>query len=181
MKLFRNRDTAAMFLILEGIVYTIVFNLYNPFIQMFAKRMGGTDLHTALLNAVPPLVAIFALIPFGILIERINKKKKTVMILLAIVSLFQAVIAFVPNIPNEGKVMIYVVLIGLMNGPGALYLTTWQSYFADNFKGSYANRVYTVRSKFSTFSGLVTVLVTGILLTRIPKSDAERLFLYQIF
>lgn len=181
MKLFRNRDTAAFFLILEGIVYTMVFNLYNPFIQMFAKRMGGTDLHTALLNAVPPLVAIFALIPFGILIERINKKKKTVMILLLIASFFYAAISFVPGIPHEGKVLIYVILIGLMNGPGALYLTTWQSYFADNFKGSYANRVYTVRSRFNMFFGLLTVLITGILLTSIPKSDAERLLLYQIF
>jgi MFS family permease len=170
-----------MALIMEGIVYTMIFNLYNPFIQMFAKRMGGNDLHTALLNAAPPLVAIFMLIPCGILIERINKKKRTVLHLLCIVSLFYAAIAFVPMIPHEGKVMAFVVLIGLMNWPGALYLTTWQSYFADNFHGSYASRVYTVRSRISALFGLLTVLVTGILLTYIPKSDGERLVLYQIF
>jgi len=181
MKLFRNRDTTAMALIMEGIVYTMIFNLYNPFIQMFAKRMGGNDLHTALLNAAPPLVAIFMLIPCGILIERINKKKRTVIHLLCIVSLFYAAIAFVPAIPHEGKVIAFVVLIGLMNWPGALYLATWQSYFADNFHGSYANRVYTVRSRFSALFGLLTVLVTGILLTYIPKSDGERIVLYQIF
>lgn len=181
MKIFKNKDTTAMALILEGIVFTMIFNLYSPFIQMFAKRMGGTDLHTALINAAPPLVAVFVLVPCGILIERINKKKQTVMVLLSIVSLFYATIAFVPVIPHEGKVLVFVILIGLMNWPGALYLTTWQSYFADNFRGSYANRVYTVRSRFSTLFGLLTVLITGILLTSIPKSDAERLFVYQIF
>ena len=181
MKLFRNKDAAAMFLIMEGIVYTMIINLTVPFTQMFAKRMGGSDLHTALLNAVPPLVAIFTLIPCGMLIERINKKKQTVLYLLCIVSVFYAAIAFVPMIPHEGKVLAFVVLIGLMNWPGALYLTTWQSYFADNFRGSYANRVYTVRSRFSALFGLLTVLVTGILLTYIPKSDGERLILYQIF
>lgn len=181
MQFFRNKNTGAMALILEGIVFAMIFNLYNPFIQMFAKRMGGSDMHTALLNAVPQLVAVFVLVPCSVLIERINKKKQTVMVLLSIVSIFYATIAFVPVIPHEGKVLAFVILIGLMNWPGALYLTTWQSYFADNFRGSYANRVYTVRSRFSTLFGLITVLVTGILLTSIPKSDAERLFLYQIF
>lgn len=181
MRKTRNWDTTAMFLILEGIAYTMVLNLYNPFTQMFAKRMGGNDLHTALINALPPLTAIFLLLPAGILIERLNKKKQTVIILLSVISLFYASIAFVPMIPHEGKVMIFVILIGLMNGPGALYLTTWQSYYADNFQGSYASRLYTVRSKYSAFFGLLTVLVTGLLLTNIPKTDAERLILYQIF
>ncbi len=181
MKNKRNWDSAAMFLIFEGIAYTMVLNLYNPFTQMFAKRMGGGDLHTALINSLPPLAAIFVLLPAGILIERLNRKKQTVMVLLSVISLFYAAIAFVPMIPHEAKVMIFVILIGLMNGPGSLYLTTWQSYFADNFKGSYASRLYTIRSKYSTFFGLMTVLVTGLLLTNVPKTDAERLFLYQIF
>ncbi|HEX2946705.1 MAG TPA: MFS transporter [Clostridia bacterium] len=180
MKLFRNRDTA-MFLILEGIVYTMVINLYNPFIQMFEKRMGGNDFHTALLNAIPPLVAIFVLIPFGIIIEKINRKKQTIIILLAVLSIFYAAIAFVPFIPHQVKVLVYVALIGLLNFPGSLYLTTWQSYFADNFKGSYASRIYTQRSKYSSLFGLFTVLLTGLLLTVIPKSDEERLMLYQLF
>ncbi len=181
MKRLRNRDLAAMFIILEGIVYTTVFNLYNPFIQMFAKRMGGNDLHTALLNAAPPLVAIFILIPFGMLIERINKKKRTILVLLSIVSVFYVAISLVPQIPHESKVFVYVILIGFMNAPGSLYLTTWQSYFADNFKGTYASRVYTVRSKYSSLFGLLTVLGTGLMLTYIPESDGERLVLYQIF
>lgn len=181
MRFFRNRVSGAMFLIFEGIVYTMVFNLYNPFIQMFGKRLGAGDVHIALLNAAPPLVAVFVLIPFGILIERINRKKQTVLLLLLINSLFYGAIAFIPSIPCQAKVVAYVALIGLMNCPGSLYLTTWQSYFADNFKGSYANRVYSVRSKYGAFFGLLTVLVTGILLTAIPQSDEERLLIYQIF
>ena len=181
MRFFKNRNSGAMFLILEGIVFTMIINLYNPFIQMFAKRMGAGNYHIALLNAVPSLVAIFVLIPCGIMIERINRKKQTVLVMLFITSLFYAAIAFVPVIPHQAKVLAFVILIGLMNWPGALYITTWQSFFADNFKGTYANRVYSVRSKYGTFFGLVTVLVTGLLLTAIPKSDGERLFMYQIF
>jgi len=181
MRLFKKIDTSALFLIVEGIVYTTVLNLYNPFTQMFAKRMGGADIHITLINAIPPLVAIFSLLPGGILIEHLNRKKKTVMLMLAAMSIFFASIAFVPVIPDESKVVVYVILLGLLNCPGSLYLSTWQSYFADNFEGTYASRIYTVRSKYSTFFGLVTVLVTGLMLSNIPKSDEERLFLYQLF
>jgi len=181
MRLFKKIDSSALFLIMEGIVYTMVLNLYNPFTQIFAKRMGGGDIHITMINSIPPLVAIFALLPGGILIERLNRKKKTVMLMLAAMSVFFASIALVPTIPHEAKVIVFVILLGLMNCPGSLYLSTWQSYFADNFEGSYASRVYTIRSKYSTFFGLITVLVTGLLLSSIPKSDEERLVLYQIF
>lgn len=181
MKTAGNFSKPAMFLILEGIAYTTVFNLYNPFIQMFAMRMGGNDLHTALLNAIPPLVAIFTLIPLGILIERINRKKQTVLLLILLMSGFFAAISFIPVLPQSSRVMVYVMTIGLLNLPGALYLTTWQSYFADNFEGSFANHIYTLRSKYSQLAGFIIVLATGIALTYIPKSDAQRIDVYRIF
>ncbi len=181
MTFFKNKNSGTMPLILEGIFFMIVFYLYSPFIQMFAKRMGANDTHIALLNSVPSLVAIFVLIPCGILIERINRKKQTVMFLIFINSLFYAAIAFVPFIGHQTKVIAYVILIGLMNCPGSLYLVTWKSYFSDNFTGACGNNIYAVRSKYSTFFGLITVLVTGLLLTSIPKSDGERLVMYQIF
>lgn len=166
---------------MEGIAYTVVLNLYNPFIQMFAKRMGAQNIHIALLNSMPPLMAVFVLIPFGILIEKINRKKKTTIFMIALVSLFYLAIAFVPLLPDRMKVITYVALIGLMNWPGSLYLATWQSFFADIFSGSETNRVYSLRSKYGGLFGLLTVLATGIALTEIPKTDGQRLMIYQLF
>lgn len=181
MKFFDKFDKNALFIIFEGIAFTMIFNLYNPFVQLFAKRMGADDIHIALINSLPPLVAIFVLIPCGIFIERINRKKQTTMFLIFLNSLFYAAIAFVPFIPNQLKVIIYVMLIGLMNMPGSLYQTTWQSFFADTFKGTQANRVFSLRSKYGAFFGLLTALLTGWLLTSIPKTDADRLVVYQFF
>lgn len=181
MTFFRDKNSKATPLILEGIAFMTVYYLYYPFIQMFGKRMGANDLHIALLNSIPSLVAIFVLIPCGIIIERINRKKQTVMCLIFINSIFYALIAFVPFIGHRAKVILYVILIGLMNCPNSLYLVTWKSYFADNFTGAYGNSLYAARSKYSTFFGLITVLVTGFILTNIPKSDEERLVVYQIF
>lgn len=184
MRIIKERflgDTRPLFIVLEGIAFTVVLNIYNPFVQMFAKRMGANDFDIALINSLPPLVAIFVLIPCSILIERINKKKKTTSLMILINSLFYAAIAFVPFIPDRAKVILYIVLIGLMNWPGSLYITTWQSFFADTFKGSDANRIYSLRSKYSAFFGLLAALVAGLILTEIPRSDNERLLVYQLF
>ncbi len=176
-----NLDNKALYIILEGIAFTVVFNVYNPFILMFAKRMGAGDFHIALLNSIPPLVAVFILIPCSILIEKINKIKKTVSLLIFLNSLFYLFIVFVPFIPGQLKVVVYIVLIGFMNWPGSLYITSWQSFFAENFSGSYANRIYSVRSKYSAFFGLLAALLAGLLLTDIPKNDSERIIIYQVF
>lgn len=181
MKSFKKYDRNALFIIFEGMAFTMVLNLYNPFIQMFAKRMGAKDIHIALLNALPPLVAIFVLIPCGILIERLNRKKQTTVFLIFLNSLFYAAIAFVPFIPSQVKVLIYVLLIGLMNLPGSLYVTTWQSFYADTFSGSQANTVYSLRSKYGAFFGLLTALLTGYILTTVPKTEEGRLVVYQVF
>jgi len=177
-KLYRSNT---LYIILEGVAFTVVLNLYNPFVQMFAKRMGARDIHIALINALPPLVAVFVLIPFGILIERLNRKKRTAILLIFFTGLFYAAIAFIPFIQHQEKVLAFVLLIGLMNWPGSLYVTTWQSFFADNFTGAEANRVYSLRSKYGAFFGLVTVLFTGLVLTEIPKSEGERIVIYQLF
>lgn len=181
MRFFNKYDRNSMFIIFEGIAFTMVLNLYNPFIQMFAKRMGATDIHIALLNSLPPLVAIFVLIPCGILIEKINKKKQTVIFLIFLNSLFYAAIVFVPFISDQIKVVIYILLIGLMNLPGSLYVATWQSFYADTFSGSQASTIYSLRSKYGAFFGLLTVLLTGYLLTTLPKTEAGRLVVYQFF
>jgi Major Facilitator Superfamily. len=177
----RQFNNKALFIILEGIAYTVVLNIYNPFMQMFAKRMGAGDLEIALINSLPPLVAIFVLIPCSILIERLNRKKYTASLMILINSLFYLAIAFVPFASGRIKVISYIILIGLMNWPGSLYITTWQSFFADTFNGSEANTVYSLRSKYSAFFGLLVALVTGLVITEIPKTDGERLLVYQIF
>jgi len=181
MRLFNNIDKNSLFVILEGIVFTTVFNLYNPFIQMFGKRMNATDMHVALLNSIPPLVAVLVLVPCSIFIDRFEDKKRSTCILILINSIFYLLIASVPFFPDSYRVTVYIVLIGLMNWPGSLYNTIWQSFFAGTFKGAQARLVYSLRSKYGAFFGLITVLITGLILTKIPSNDAERIMIYQLF
>lgn len=184
MRLFFNKldfDNKALFIILEGIAYTTVLNIYSPFVLMFAKRMGAGDFHIALLNSIPPLVAVFVLIPCSILFEKANRKKHATSLMILLNSIFYAIIAFVPFIPGQLKIIVYIILIGLMNWPGSLYVTTWQSFFADTYSGSDANHIFSLRSKYSAFFGLLAALIAGLILTEIPGNEAERIIIYQAF
>ncbi|MCX7711610.1 MAG: MFS transporter [Clostridia bacterium] len=175
-----NAQKTALFLILEGIAAAVILNLYNPFTQMFAKRMGAGDIHIALINSLPQLVAILVLIPCSIYIDKVRNKKLATCLLILFNSLFYALIAFVPFLPDGIRLIFYVLLIGLMNWPGSLYTTTWQSFFCYTFSGNEANRVYSLRSKYSAFFGMLAALVAGYILAVVPKNDSQRVAVYQI-
>jgi len=62
---------------LNGVLFTIVNELYKTFATKFIFRLGGTESHVALYNALPGFVAVLATIPGLILISRIQNKKQS--------------------------------------------------------------------------------------------------------
>lgn len=174
-----NYEKTALFVILEGIAAAVILNLYNPFTQIFSKRLGATDLHIALINSFPQLVAIIVLIPCSLVIERIRDKKKATCILIIMNSAFYAFIAFVPFLPEGLRLNAYVLLIGLMNWPGSLYTTTWQSFFSYTFSGNEASSIYSLRSKYSAFFGLLAALITGLAISWAPWGGNNKIIVYQ--
>jgi len=180
MKLFKT-EKKEFFIIMEGVALTVILSLCNNYFLMFAKRMGAQNIHIALLNSIPPLVAILVLIPCGIIIEKMKDKKLVTCALIGINSIFYLIIALIPFIPQQIKLTVYIIVIGVMNWPGSLYVTSWQSFFSDNFSGDTANKIYSLRSKYSTLVGLITVLIAGYILSALPKSDGDRIIIYQCF
>lgn len=180
MNITRQRRNTA-FIVMEGIAAAIVLNLYNPYTQMFAKRLGATDIHIALINSLPQLVAILILIPCSIFIDNIKNKKLVTCLLIGINSVFYFIIAFLPFLPNSYRLIAYIIFIGLMNWPGSLYTTTWQAFFSYTFNTRDISGIYSSRSKYGAFFGLLTALITGYILSIVPKSDEGRILIYQIF
>ncbi len=175
-----NHEKTALFVILEGIAAAVILNLYNPFTQIFAKRLGASDLHIALINSLPQLVAILVLVPCSIFIERIRDKKMATCVLILMNGAFYSLIAFVPLLPEYLVLNTYVLLIGLMNWPGSLYTTTWQSFFSYTFTGNEASKIYSLRSKYSAFFGLVAALFAGLLISWVPWGRENKIAAYQL-
>ena len=175
-KALKNKN--AMLFILEGLAMATAGNMLSPFIQKFTERIGGNDWHIAMINSLPPLVAIIFLIPCGILINRIHNKKLVATFLLVFNSLFFIAMMVVPGLPLGIRATFFVVIVGLMNWPQSLYLTTWQSFYSDTFRGPLANSIYGMRSRFVALIGVFVVLITGTIIARSTNSEKGVEFIY---
>lgn len=169
------------YIALDGVAAIAAFNIFQPFVQMFGKHLGASDFQIALINSLPALASIFVLIPGAYFIESARSKKSITIKLVFMTSLFYVLISLVPFIDSNVKSWIYVILIGLMSVPSSIFNTSWQSFFSDVFKGKVRNYAFAIRNKYATLIGLITTLLAGQILTNLPKTDTQRIYVYQAF
>ena len=60
---FSIQDHNIIYYAINGILFTIVVNLYKPFASKFIFRLGGTESHVSLSTSLPGLIAVFVTIP----------------------------------------------------------------------------------------------------------------------
>ncbi|HAS74202.1 MAG TPA: hypothetical protein DCS67_08680 [Clostridiales bacterium UBA8960] len=166
--------------ILNGIALAIATNLVNPYYAKFAERMGATDYHIAYLNSLPAFVSLFALIPGAIFLDVFGSKMKNTTWMMLIHKLFFLIIAFIPIIQGVSKPWLFIVLVALMNLPGAIYTMGYQSSIGDIFTARERGLAMGLRNRYSDIFRLGITLVSGILLS-IPRNDNQVILLYQIF
>jgi MFS family permease len=165
---------------LEGAICAVILNLANPFFSMFAKRLGAGDYEIGLLSSLPALIGIFALIPGALLVDRQRDKKGIVALLILLFGIMYPLAAVTPYLGGI-RVYVFILLIALMNWPFSVFNISWQSFFSDVLSGNSRSTAYAKRSSSSTLFGITTGLLAGIILAYIPRTDAQRIFIYQIF
>ena len=166
--------------IYNGVAVSIAANLVNPYYAKFIERLGANDYHMAYLNSLPAFISLFALIPGAIFIDSFgNKLRSTTWFMLAH-KVFFLLIAFVPFVSGVSKPWLFVILIALMNLPGAIYSMGYQSSIGDIFSPSERGRAMGQRNKYSDIFRLGITFLSGVLLS-FPKTDTEVILLYQIF
>ncbi len=112
---------------LEGMLITIVNNLVGNNNNIFATRLGASDLQLSLLTTVPQLVGLAVLIPGGLLTDRLKNKRSMVMVSLLVLMMFYALIGCVPMLPANRFVVFLILLATASTNDGKLRLH--QMYF----------------------------------------------------
>ncbi len=179
-KKLRKNERNALMLTIEGTLAAIALNLTNPFYSMFARRMGAGDYQIGLISSLPSLVVLFTLIPGSLLVDKCFDKKKIVASFIAISAVLFGTVSLTPLTGNV-RVIVFILSISILNFPYSLYTISWQSFFSDVFSLGNTNAPYALRTKVSTFFGVVTLLTAGLVLAYIPKSDIGRIHTYQVF
>lgn len=167
--------------IINGVFYSIGLNLLNPYYAKFTYRLGGTAMHVALQSSLPAVFSIFALIPGAILIDSLGKKQLTTSIFMLLNKIFFLLIAFVPFLPdNYPKPIIFITLLALMNLPGSIYLSGYNSSLGDIFTPRERGRATALRNRYSDIAKIIVTFASGFLMN-MQKTDSEIIILYQIY
>lgn len=167
--------------VLNGALYSIVTNLYKPFAQKFLYRLNGSDFHVSLYNALPGMVAVFAVIPGLIMMSRSNSKKNMTGIFFFISRLFILSFALVPWFPPAMRPIAFVFLTGFMNFPESISTTALQGFTADAFAERDRAFAISIKNKYSALISFVSLLVSGQIMEKFGVTDARAIEIYQLF
>jgi len=180
----RNLETNNLFYYtLNGVLLTIVLELYKTFATKFIFRLGGNESHVALYNALPGFVAVLATIPGLFLISKIKNKKASISKAFYFSRIFLLFFAIVPFLPAQIRPLTFVVLISLMNFPESVSVTSLQSYVGDIFTEDTIPLAITTRSKYSTIAQIIFSFIIGQTLGLISIFFSEKsvIIVYQLF
>lgn len=178
---FKNTAHDVKFNVYNGIFLAIATNLVNPYYAKFAQRLGASDYHLAFLNSGPAFVSIFALIPGALIIEALGRKQHTTSIFMLIHKLFFLMLAIVPWLSGVSKPGVFVALVALMNFPGAIYSTGYQSSVGDLFPAKERYDAMSLRNRYADLFRLIITFLSGFALTTVSQNNGHTLIMYQVF
>lgn len=152
---------------INGLAWAIGFNMVNPFIGIYAIKLGADDFQVSLLNSLPALMVVIGVIPVTYLINSLKDVHKFAYTVLYIARTFYFLLALAPFFNKEFQPWIVVILVGVMNLPSMAVGMCWQSFMSELIPHEYRSKVFADRNFWTTIVATITVLVTGWLLDNI--------------
>lgn len=150
----------------HGISMIVAFNMVQPFLSIFAMKLNANALQVALLSSGPAIVSLFAMIPGAAVVDRQDKKKRLTKLFLYAHRAFYLLLAMVPLFAPGWRAWALVALVALMNLPGAIFNTAWQSFISRIIPADRRATAFADRNKFMNLAGTVVVLIVGTVLDR---------------
>lgn len=163
----------------EGMLITLVNNLVGSNNNLFAMRLGASDLQLSLLTTISQLVGLAVLIPGGILTDRMKNKRSMVMVSLAVLTVFYALIGCVPML-SANRFTAFLILLAASVGSMTIYNVSWQAYFSDMVNVKEQNHIMTYRTALTFVIGIVVPFISGSLLAA-ANTDGGKIRLHQIY
>lgn len=175
-KIFNNKQIN----IWNGIFLASSMNLVNPYFSKFAIRLGASDYEVAMISSLPALIAVFTLLPGALWLNSTSNKHKLTGIITFAQKIFYLLFALLPLLPINNKSFYFVVLVGLMNLPGALAIMGYQSTIGDIFLPIERNSAMSLRNRYSDLSKLIIVFLSGQFLQQFAQNNETSIKAYQL-
>lgn len=165
---------------IEGIFLQFATSVNSFGNNLYATNMGATDSQIGLISLVPNLVACIALLPLGILSDRLRSSKTVPLVTLLLMAFGYFCFATVP-VMGAARMTLFFVFLAFTAGGLAIYNAQWQAFFGDVTPLEQRNSVFAFRNQFMFSIGILAPLICGVLMGGQPDSDGKVLVLRIFF
>ncbi len=166
---------------LNGVLNSISTDLVAPFAVIFAIRLGSNSFQTAMLSSGPAIAGLLVLIPGARWVDRHRDKKRITAWLMAVNRLFYLLMVVVPFLLPAWQAATFILLVTLMNAPGAIANSAWQGYMARIFPPEQRADAFADRNKAMNIFGTATTFVAGMALDTIGTTWGYQLMFFGAF
>ncbi len=143
---------------------SLALNLYSPFLGVLAIKLGASNLHVALISALPAAVSCVASIVGAKVLRPFEQKKRATAAFALASRAFLLGMAALPLLSADSRAGALVVLIALMNVPGAISNIAWQALIANAIPSDLRGDAFALRSRVVAAVGFLPALAGGYLL-----------------
>lgn len=170
----RTGTTAAVlrrnlrYLVLHGALGALALNAVQPFLGIFAIRLGASNLEVALLSALPAVVGVVALPWGGRWLDRFRRRLPPAVALLLLARAGFLALAAVPWLGGPWAPELLVAVVALSQLPATLANLAWQALVADVIPPERRGQAMAERQRVMGLIGLLTALAGGAALDRLP-------------
>jgi len=148
----------------HGAWQSLAASLYSPFLGVLAIKLGASNLQVALISALPAAVSCVASVLGAQVLRPFERKKGAACAFTFANRLFLLGIAALPLFSEDSRAGALVLLIALMNVPGAIGNIAWQALMADAIPSERRGEAFAMRSRIVTAVCFLPTLVGGYVL-----------------
>ena len=145
-----------------------------------SESTDGKVYQIGIIQMVPNIVACAALLPLGILADRLKSTKTIPMLTLLVMCAGYAFLGSVPAL-GERRMELFFVSLAFTAGALAIYNAQWQAMFGAAVSLRQRNDVYAFRNQFMFVIGILAPVICGILMGRCHTADGKLLVLRSFF
>ncbi len=165
---------------IEGIFLQFSTSINSFGNNLYATNMGATDSQIGMIQLVPNLVACVALLPLGILSDRLKSSRTVPLVTLICMGVGYFCFATVPAM-GAARMALFFVFLAFTAGGLAIYNAQWQAFFGDVTALEQRNEVFAFRNRFMFVIGILAPVLCGVLMSALPDSDGKLMVLRVFF
>lgn len=156
----------------NGIAQAIVLNGSTSYFSLFAiSVLSVTNYQVGLINSLPQFMGMFGMVIGSMILNRLPEKKTFTALSFLATRLLLLAMIFVVYLPSPYSGWVFVLLVGIMNVPGAFANLSWQSLIGDMIPEVRRNTFFSLRNKVITFVGMAFTVLLGIFLSFFTETN----------